>query len=245
MILQFGLMHFKIFSQRIKQYNNLCVRNFIKETQFKTHIMNFKKSIALIVFGLLGYTTFAQNSDQESHKEEQKLIWRNKGDNFIRFYLLGTQHDGGVSIGLDYERLMDEKGSMGLIVPVYYSFGNSFMESSSSGYFYFSPGLKFYPGLQRKVTYAVGPNLLFGKGRYSEWFWDGSSERRHTVDHTIFGVMIKNYLNVNLNSSFNFSMDFGLGVTYINRQKSSTQVTAENLGPSITGSFNLGFGYRF
>lgn len=206
--------------------------------------MNFKKCIALVAFGMWALSAQAQDTDFETYKKEQQTHWGNMGDNFIRFYPLGVQHDGSASVGLEYERLIDKKKSIGLVVPVYYSFGLSYLEQTT-GYIYLSPGLKFYPALQRKVTYAVGPSLLFARGQYSEWTWVNNSERLHTVKHTIFGMMIKNYLNVNLNSSFNFSLDFGLGITYINNKKSNMNLTPEKWGPGITGSFNIGFGYRF
>lgn len=208
--------------------------------------MKLGKATALILL-LLQCTAFANgNEDKSSHKEKEQQYWRSQGSNIVRLNIFGVDGMGTPSMGIEYERILDPKGSTALVLPVNIGFGRNSWEATN-GAFSVSPGIKFYPGLQRKVTYAVGPSLYFCKAEHSEWAWDPSTGGTHinNVDRTQLGVLIKNYLNVQLNSKFCFSVDFGLGMLYINKIKNALPHIPDDRGNTVVANFNMGFGYRF
>lgn len=108
--------------------------------------------------------TFAQTAEQ------------NQKPNIIRVSPF-TALDVGVGFSLDYERLINEEGSIGLSFPLHLIMQNRqsfdyFDNQYFNTYVYFTPGLKVYPLGQRRVTYALGPNLLlaYGSGKDNPYY---------------------------------------------------------------------------
>lgn len=161
--------------------------------------------------------------------------------------------DSGPGIGISYERLVGENQYVGLILPVAfifheYNYNNSGPDFSNTYLtnVYVSPGMKIYPFGQRKVTYAVGPNLMLGfvKDRNSQFVSTGSGYYT-TVEKSSFrlGLIVNNYLNFQINQKINLGLHGGLGMRYLDRQASS--VGYYNNGMRITGEFAFNFGFRF
>jgi len=169
--------------------------------------------------------------------------------------------DIGVGFGLSYEKIVGPDQNVGIILPVhllfdfesdnygYYGY-NYYGNNYGNAYFYFTPGVKVYPFGQRRVTYAVGPNLMIGAGGGKEWRYSNSTSATEEFDISKFrfGMLVNNYLNVNFTKGFNMSIQAGLGVRYIDRETASSFSTPEQTiskGMNVTGQFTLSLGYRF
>jgi len=162
--------------------------------------------------------------------------------------------DSGAGLGISYERLLGENQYIGLIVPVSFIFKENYRyhsNGSSGEYFtniYVSPGLKIYPFGQRKVTYAVGPNVMLGflKGIENQYVTGPTAPFYNDVEvkNFRFGLLVNNYLNFQITSQFNLGLHGGLGMRYLDRERSSFRSIYNN-GMEITGEFAFNFGFRF
>jgi hypothetical protein len=162
--------------------------------------------------------------------------------------------DSGPGLGVSYERIVGENQYVGVIVPISIMFSERYLYNSTSGSqnkyftnFYISPGVKFYPFGQRKITYAVGPNAMLGFARdiKTQYIYDGNGGQ--TVIDTPtknfrLGLLVNNYLNFQITSKINLGINGGLGVRYLDRSKPSV---GYNDGMQITGEFAFNFGLRF
>lgn len=195
--------------------------------------------------------------------EQPERIQMNYGSNIVRIAPL-TAMDIGVGFGLSYEKIFGKDQMIGLVLPVTLLLENRNNNDLYSGaynqdryntYVYFTPGIKFYPFGQRKVTYAVGPNLMLGYGGSNQW-------QTHTdaygyvhledVKTTRFrmGVLINNYVNFQVSKLFNVGLEGGLGMRYYDKTSySGSEFYAGNgeyhNGFDITGQFSLTIGLRF
>jgi len=160
--------------------------------------------------------------------------------------------DSGPGLGVSYERLVGENQYLGIILPLSLIFKESYNYNSSGGSennyltnFYISPGVKIYPFGQRKVTYAVGPNLMLGflKDRNSIYMSSGYVQYQD-VDRFRLGVIINNYLNFQITPLINVGISGGLGMRYLDRSTpSSANSYSDNF--TVTGEFAFNFGFRF
>ncbi|MBX9449770.1 MAG: hypothetical protein KL787_08660 [Taibaiella sp.] len=207
--------------------------------------------LALLTFAGI-HTVSAQDDEEETQERlEKQKLWDSYGNNFIRGYLLRLGDDDNIGIGVEYERIVDKQRKVSIVIPFTYSFGSTdgynFPSNETSNYFYFNPGLKFYPFGQRKVTYAIGPSLMFGTGKMTGYYDDPNTGiwNYGSMQRTTFGVLANNYLNVQLTQHFCFSADLGLGIAYWTRERYSNIDRTYNIDPRFTASFGLGFGYRF
>ena len=160
--------------------------------------------------------------------------------------------DSGPGFGVSYERLVGPY--VGIIVPVSFMFSERYLYNSAIGsqskYFtnvYVSPGVKFYPFGQRKVTYAVGPNVMFGfaKDVKTKYTYNGTGGQVVTEIPTKnfrLGLLVNNYLNFQITSKINLGINGGLGIRYLDR---SRPVVGYHEGMQITGEFAFNFGFRF
>lgn len=193
---------------------------------------------------------------KRKHRGEQDKI--NYGTNILSVSPFSVL-DIGIGFGLSYEKIIGPEQNVGIILPVHllfdvennYDYGYAYANNEyNNAYFYFTPGLKIYPFGQRKVTYAVGPNLMFGAGGGKEWRYNNSTSATEQFDVTKIrvGMLVNNYLNVNFTKGFNMSVQAGLGVRYIDRETASSYGMNEqttNRGMNVTGQFTLSLGYRF
>lgn len=203
--------------------------------------------------------------DREERAEKRRMreerserhYTNNYGANILRLSPI-TAMDIGVGFGLSYERILDRQGMVGLVLPVHLILendGDDFLNGNGDwdnthAYVYFTPGLKIYPFGQRKVTYAVGPNLMLGYGGGKEWYYDGYYSQRVDVTRLRLGMLVNNYVNFQLGPSFNLGLELGLGVRYLDRETVDYPTfpysnTTRNNGIEATGQFSMTLGFRF
>lgn len=174
---------------------------------------------------------------------------RNFPKNNLKFYPLATFAYGGVGIGLGYERLLDNEGKFGLNLPVYMGLANSDymggVDMNTNATFMFNPGVKFYPGGQRRVTYGIGASLFGSWGRESGYEYYANGSRRLINEDAIrAGMLVNNSVQFNIGPKFNLGLDLGLGPGYINQ---INQSNGFNYSEGIRFMANFGFhlGFRF
>lgn len=177
-----------------------------------------------------------------------KVLVAGYGADFIRLIHLMDQFAPG--IGLVYERLLGKSRHFGLVLPFSLTAGiegTGYIAHHASSFVLKAPGLKFYPGRPRSVTYAIGPSIFFGYGHDSFRENDAArpTARNGTlVDRYKVGFLINNYLNVQVDKRFSFSMILGLGHKLFN-----TTVLLDHTSPDYgeleSAHISVGKGYRF
>jgi hypothetical protein len=181
--------------------------------------------------------------------------------NFARLYPFAVM-DVGVGVGASFERLFGQKKNLGLILPGFLILqGNSNPTTvnqdnkSYDAYFYFAPGFKFYPNGHKKLTYAVGPSLMFGFCN-SKFETPGTNSNGEPITATVkyarkrFGVLANNYVTLEFSKYFDIGLEGGLGVCYFDRESYKGPEfypgdPSKNKGVDITGQFSLSIGYKF
>jgi hypothetical protein len=169
----------------------------------------------------------------------------------------GTMND--VGIGLSYERLADNNGHFGLLLPLMINFSskqdyaNNYYYGSSTGYsgdksyrsVMFAPGAKFYPARKNEtVRYALGFQFfaLFGKEPYE--IYDGSYTSSSTLQqdwkYNMFGMIISN--SVSLSVAEKFYMEFFInGCIPFSDNRFNNHTASDNLfAPFIQFGFKMG-----
>jgi hypothetical protein len=239
------------------------IRKFVTLTLLATITLNF---------------AFAQGRDYRreraelarQEKEEKRQMRAERmsapsggyGTNILRLSPI-TAMDIGVGFGLSYEKIFGKDQMIGLILPVYLMLesqndydpffgGSGGYNNGNNAYVYFNPGLKIYPFGQRRVTYAVGPSLMFGYGGGTEWIYSGNGNVYEQSDITKLrmGMLVNNYVNFQITSGFNLGIEAGIGARYIDREtidRAGYNYGSQtyNNGINVTGSFSLTLGYRF
>ncbi|MFT4061259.1 MAG: hypothetical protein QM642_02765 [Edaphocola sp.] len=202
----------------------------------------------------------AEREQNRQARTEREQKFNSMGNNMLRLTAF-TAMDIGIGMGASYERIIDQRGTVGLVLPVYLLWeekdnaydpitGN-IQYGTGSAYFYASPGIKVYPFGQRRVTYAVGPSLMVGAGSNNEWRYNQSTgvEENMNVSKFRFGLIVNNYVNFQITQGFNLGLELGLGARYIDREKikpaNSSYTQTYNNGMNVTGQFSLTLGYRF
>lgn len=174
---------------------------------------------------------------------------RNSPKNNIKFYPLSTFAYGGVGLGIGYERLLDNEGKFGLNLPVYLGLANadnsSTMDVRTNTTFMFSPGLKFYPGGQRRVTYGIGASLFGSWGQDDNYFELSNGSRMLVTENVIrAGMLVNNSVQFNIGQKFNLGLDLGLGPSYINQFNRSDGFDYSD-GIRFMANFGFHLGFRF
>lgn len=237
-----------------------------------------RKISAITIFALLAATSLkAQNRDfrkeraelaREEREEKRRLKAEmshqsrpSYGTNILRLSPISAL-DIGVGFGASYEKIIGAEQMIGVVLPVYLMLENKSNynpwpgqyngnDAEYNAYFYFTPGVKIYPFGQRKVTYAVGPNLVFGYGGGKEMRYDNmySYSELVTITKLRIGMLVNNYVNFQITPSFNLGLEAGLGVRYIDRETWDSLVLYDNVtysrGINATGVFSFTIGYRF
>ncbi|KAA6438657.1 hypothetical protein FEM33_18525 [Dyadobacter flavalbus] len=212
-----------------------------------------KNELSSIRFGS-GETVY-MNERQEAENEKNRRREMAFGANLINFSPFKAL-DSGAGLGISYERIIDKQGYFGIIVPFTLvlpeSYSSSFTYDNRSGteVFYFSPGLKIYPAGQRRVTYAVGPNLFTGFGHrwvYGNYYDPRTGSYTNTEGKAKifrFGLMVNNYINFQITPRFQLGLNAGLGSRYIENEK-YLNVNNRMRGIELTGEFMFNLGLRF
>jgi hypothetical protein len=213
----------------------------------------FKKITALSLLAFLACSTAFAQAKEQRHPEY--------GPNIIRFAPLAVL-DIGVGVGFSYERFLGKDKMVGVVLPFYLILQNKEdlyggypnQDQNYNTYGYFAPGIKIYPFGQRRVTYAIGPNLMLGYGGGKQWSYTndihGNTYPSSSYTTTIFrlGILVNNYINFQITPNFNLGLTGGLGIRYIDHQKKEYEMGGSatvNNGFDVTGQFALTLGYRF
>lgn len=199
--------------------------------------------------------TVYMNERQEAENEKNQRRGMPFGANLINFSPFKAL-DSGAGLGISYERIIDKQGYFGIILPLTLTlpdnYTSSFSYDSRSGneVFYFSPGLKIYPAGQRRVTYAVGPNLFTGFGHrwvYNNFYDPKTGSYTNTEGRAKifrFGLMVNNYINFQITPKFQLGLNAGLGSRYIENEK-YLNINNRMRGIELTGEFMFNLGLRF
>lgn len=186
---------------------------------------------------------------EEKATSSKKIIPMDVGKNLINFSPVSVL-DIGPGFGISYERILDKKGIFGLVLPVSLIFTDDYIlfnngDSGGGRMVYFAPGLKIYPFGQKKVTYAVGPSLFYGKGEKSQYYYnDPNSFGYKATDCERAGVIINNYVNFQITPQFQIGIHGGFGTRYYEQSTNDTgRIFSDPL--SITGQFTFNLGFRF
>lgn len=185
------------------------------------------------------------------------------GSNILRLNPI-TAMDIGVGFGLSYEKILGSEQKVGLIFPVSMIIQNkenfdylagSYNNARYNTYVYFTPGVKIYPFGQRKVTYAVGPNLMFAYGGGNEYQYRTDAYGGAYLDNVKstrvrLGLLANNYVNFQITRSFNIGLEGGLGLRYYDKQTFSGSAFYAGNGDisngfDISGQFSVSLGLRF
>lgn len=166
--------------------------------------------------------------------------------------------DIGVGLlSLSYERMLSADQKVSLILPVFVFFDLAEYEPDGTPntftYYYFTPGIKFYPDGQSNVTYALGPNLMFGYG--GRTFSSPYSNQFPVKQRTFrLGLLVNNYFNFQIGPQVSFGITAGLGLRYLDQVKETymdPNITAGdrsviyNSPLKMTGQFSLSLGFWF
>jgi hypothetical protein len=174
-----------------------------------------------------------------------------------------TALDVGFGVGASYERLLGANQEFGIILPAHFILenngtGNDQYNGTNSPfntYIYLTPGLKFYPSGHKKVTYAFGPSLMlgFGNKKTMEYIpaanYGASTEQVVKYARKRYGVLMNNYVTMDVGKYFELGLEGGLGFCYYDRESynGSEFYPDKDLKKSIdlTGQFSLSLGYKF
>lgn len=181
------------------------------------------------------------------------------GRNIIAIAGLQMSMESIAGLGIHYERIMDNSGSISLYLPVAFAFyqdeaysypstqfpGNRVVANRVFTSVY--PGIKFYPGGSgRRVSYSVGPSFGLGFGtifRENRTFDPvrGTYAQRVSEESAFrAGFMVNNGINIQPTPHLYVGTEFGIGINYYDN-------TADDyiVGEDPILQFNFKIGYRF
>lgn len=219
-----------------------------------------KAGWALLLCTCAALTAQARQDEGKDPDAERPAAGAQQGANVIRIAPI-TAMDIGYGFGISYERLFGAEKNIGVILPF------SLLLEKNQGaldgmrpnnrYFYFTPGLKIYPFGQRRITYAVGPSLMFGYGdnpdHYGYYFQNGTTGQEDVhVRKFRMGIIVNNYISFQVTKALNIGFEGGIGMRYLDREYFNSTTTfwgSENVqfrnGFNITGQFSMTIGLKF
>jgi hypothetical protein len=176
--------------------------------------------------------------------------------------LTGTINDPG--IGLCYERLLDDEGHFGFVVPLLYSFAqnknyNNYYYMSSYAYtgtnnytsLTFAPGIKFYPDRGvRRARYAIGASFFVTRGTEPYDVYDNNFSSgvvpgtRGDWRYTMYGGLISNSINITVSKHFYMELDVNGMVAFSDNRRRNTSFMNDDMALPIL-QFVLKTGVRF
>lgn len=203
-----------------------------------------KKAILTLLTLAVTFVSFAKENNNNNNKSVSY------GSNLLSFAPISVI-DRGMGIGLTYERMLDQEQKVSFVLPLDLVFVDPNISSDDSKVFYtyLSPGVIFYPAGLRKINYGIGTNLMLGYGSGSEWVFDNQWNNQMLTEFTNFrmGMMVNNYLLMNIKHNLSLSLNFGMGLRYINSYNYTVQGFGNNNSNvvDVIGQFKFQFGYRF
>ncbi len=220
-----------------------------------------KTALLLLLSGCLAQSAQARQDDEAKEMPQPAVPEADAGANVVRIAPL-TAMDIGYGFGLSYERLLGSEQRVGLIFPVSLLLEKRPVPSdagkTTNTYFYFTPGVKIYPFGQRRITYAVGPSLMFGYGENADRFGYYFQNNGTTVQEDVLlrkfrlGFIVNNYLSFRVTRALQIGFEGGIGMRYLDRETfnspgaylGSERVQFRN-GFNITGQFSMTLGLKF
>lgn len=219
-----------------------------------------KTVLALLIISGMATAVQARQDETKETENAAPAVNRGGGANIARIAPL-TAMDIGFGFGLSYERLFGKNKNIGLVLPF-----SLLLEKNSRSvdggrqnntYFYFTPGVKIYPFGQRKITYAVGPSLMFGYGenpeRYGYFYQNGTTGEDNILLRKFrMGFMVNNYISFQITKTLNIGFEGGIGMRYLDREYFNTESSfwgSERVqfrnGFNLTGQFSMTMGFKF
>lgn len=234
-----------------------------------------KPFITILVSGCLCmYTATAQESDRDLRRQRRAM----PATQLIISASPVHVTEENIGIGISVELFTDTKGLFSVVLPISYSFAPSYNNyygypyTYSSPYppylppaqqtyyntrdmFYFYPGFKIYPtGANKKVSYAVGANLVIGIGGADKvnatytidstvnngtvyYFTSSSSAIIEGKTRFKTGILVSNSLNLRPTKHLYLGVDLGLGYSYVDN------VDGMNYGRGAMVQLGMKFGY--
>lgn len=183
-----------------------------------------------------------------------------KGNNIIRIAPVSVVDDAaGISLGI--ERLLGKKKKIGIHLPGHLLFhrevvtGIVSQSSTYSNYLYLTPGIKYYPKGQKRLSYAIGPNFVFGYNNNSTTEISRNDIQVIGVDDISvsryrMGAVISNYVNFQLSKVVSLGLDGGVGIKFFDRiyykreGVYNANVSYENKA-DLLGQFSVHLAFRF
>lgn len=203
-------------------------------------------------------------------RKEKKIDGADKhGNNLFTFVpgaytaaLNGTINDPG--IGFCYERLLDDDGHIGFVLPLLYSFAqnknyNNYYYTSSYAYtgpnnhtsLTFAPGVKFYPDRgERMARYAIGASFFATMGTepydvYDNNFSSGVAPgTRGDWRYTMYGALVSNSINITVSKHFYMEFDVNGMVAFSDNRRRDASFMNDDMALPVL-QFVLKTGVRF
>lgn len=169
-------------------------------------------------------------------------------------------NNGGVGIGISYERILDKNAIISLYIPIRTSLRSeySYMYNTGNGGYediyttFFMPGVKVYPtGAKGVVRYAIGANaaFMFDKQATNVYITDLNGNiignRPVMNDRFTFGLMVNNSLNINPTPHLYLGCELALGFKYYERVSGGYSYSGVGVDGDPMAQFAFNIGYRF
>lgn len=169
--------------------------------------------------------------------------------------------DLGMGYGISYERQLGDKKLVSFILPMtvifprrddYYDRDDADL-NKNFGY-YFNPGIKIYPFGQKKVSYAMGVNFMFGRtylweydekynSYYHEYYYDNYKKAK-----TRTSLMVNNYLHFQVTKHLQIGINAGIGPVLMKKVKyfsDPDNYYDHDYDDNVIGEVAFNFAYRF
>ena len=165
--------------------------------------------LALLIFSVCCYAQDTLYGFSRSKKQQRNEPINSFGGSIVSLTIMSAT-DMGFGYGLAIETPLNKKGKATLFLPVTLAFMDEpYSFRSTQRILIFTPGIKFYPGKnKRKVRYAFGPHLCIETGNEKRF------SRRHMyyTSATYLGVMVNNTLNMFPTEHLYLGTELGIGV---------------------------------
>lgn len=174
--------------------------------------------------------------------------------NSIAVSPIATFYNYNWSVGIAYERLIDNKGRFGINIPVYHAFVNEEFNvdagTNNTNWWQLNPGFRYYPVRGKIVNYGVGLSYYYIRGKteyYGFGYYSGQTQYE-SWKYTIWqaGPMLNNYAAFNINKHLYAGIEFGIGMNIINKGKQEPIGEVYNRNAEkLMSQTNFQIGYRF
>lgn len=190
-----------------------------------------------------------RRDDRDRARHSFGLSQEKYGKNIVSLAPIQMANESAAGFGLQYERVIDKKNIISLVLPfamVFYDNNNGYNRSDTRAYTYFYPGIKIYPtGSNRRLSYGVGVAAALGFGNKD--IYVGSSQYSSYRTENVFkaGILVNNSINIQPTKNLYMGLELGLGFTYYNEENRYDNYYYGTFddGPLVQFSFKIG--YRF